>query len=100
MDFAVPTDHRVKLEETEKSIELARELKKLWKMKVIVIPIVTNALGTVSKWLEQGLEDLEKRRQVENIQARALLRSAGILRRVLETLGNLVSLTLQWKPIS
>ena len=43
MDFAVPADHRVKLNESEKKdkkLDLARELKKLWNMKVTVVPIV------------------------------------------------------------
>ena len=50
MDFAVPADHRVKLKENEKInkyLDLARELKKLWNMRVKVIPIVVGALGTV-----------------------------------------------------
>ena len=47
---------------------LARELKKLWNMEVIVIPIVIDAPGTVIKALAEGLEDLEIGRQVETIQ--------------------------------
>ena len=49
-------------------------------MKVTVILIVIGALGTVSKRLIKGLED-ERR----PFQTTALLRSARILRRVLET---------------
>ena len=42
-----------------KYLDLARELKKLWNMKVTIIPIVIGAFGTVTKeWLE-GLEELE-----------------------------------------
>ena len=38
----------------------ARELKKnLWNMKVTFIPIVISALGTVTKGLLKGQEDLE-----------------------------------------
>ena len=40
-------------------MDFARELKKQWKMKVTVIPIVVSALGTVTKWLVKGLEYLE-----------------------------------------
>ena len=54
-------------------------------MKVTVIPILVGARGTTPKGLIQGLEDFEIRGQVETIQTRALLRSARILRRVLET---------------
>ena len=54
-------------------------------MKVTFILIVIGALYTVIKGLSKGLEDLKIRGQVETIQTTALLRSARILRRVLET---------------
>ena len=78
MDFAFPADHRVKLKESEKKykyLNLARELKLLWNMKVTFIPIVISALGTVTKGLIKGLEDLEIKGWVETIQPTALLRS-------------------------
>ena len=103
MDFAVSSDHRVKLKESEKKdkyLDLIRELKKLWNIKVTFIPIVIGAFGTVIKGLIKVLEDLEIRGRVETIQTIALLRSARILRRVLETWEDLLSLKLQWKTIS
>ena len=54
-------------------------------MKITVIPIVIGALGTLLKGLLKRLDDLEIRGQIETIQTTALLRSARILRRVLET---------------
>ena len=33
-------------------------MKKLWNMKVTIIPIVIGAFGTVTKGLVKGLEDL------------------------------------------
>ena len=95
--------HWLKLKESEKKDNypnLARELKKLWNMKVTVILIVIGALGTVTKGLLQGLEDLEKRGRVETIKTTALLRSARILRRVRVTWEDLLSLKLHWETIS
>ena len=66
-------------------LDLARELKKLSNMTVTIIPIVIGALGTVTKGLIHGLKDLEIMGRVETFQTTALLRSAIILRRVLET---------------
>ena len=66
---------------------------------MIVIPIVIGALGTISKILVKGLEDLVISGLVETIQTTAL-RPARILRRVLETRGNLLSQRIQWKTIS
>ena len=71
MDFAVSADHGVKLKESEKRDkypDLARELKKLWNMKVTVMPIIIGALDTVTDGLVQGLEDLKIRERVETIQ--------------------------------
>ena len=48
VDFAVPADHRIKLNEWEKKykfLDLATELKKLWRIKVTFIPIAIIALG-------------------------------------------------------
>ena len=44
VDIAVLADHWVKI----------KELRKLWNMKVTVIPIVISAPGTVPKGLEKG----------------------------------------------
>ena len=60
-----------------------------------MIPTVIGALGTVTKELSQGLADLEIRGQVETIQTTTLLKSARILRKVLEILGDLLTLVLQ-----
>ena len=48
-------------------------------------PIVIGAFVTGTKGLLKGLEDLEVGGRVETIQTTALLRTARILRRVLET---------------
>ena len=53
IDFAVPADHRIKLKECEKRdkyLDLARKLKKLWNMRVTIVPIVIGAFGTVKDY--------------------------------------------------
>ena len=62
---------------------------------VTIISIVIGAKG-----LLKGLEDLEAGGRVETIQTTALLRTAKILRRVLEIWWELLSLKLQGKTIS
>ena len=103
VNFTVSANHKIKLKEGKKRdryLDLARELKKLWNRKVTIIPIIIGALGTVTKWLVKGLEDSDIRRWIESIQTTAPLRSARILRKVLETWGDLLSLRFQWKTIS
>ena len=60
-------------------------------MKVTIVPIVIGAFGTISKGLLKYLEDLEVGGRVETIQMTALLKTARILTRVLETWGDLLS---------
>ena len=54
-------------------------------MKVTIVPIVIGAFGTITKGLLKGPEDLEVYGRVETFQMTALLRTARILRRLLET---------------
>ena len=60
VDFTVPADYRVKLIESKKKdkyMDLAREPKKLWNIKVTVIPILVGALGTVTKGSVNSLDE-------------------------------------------
>ena len=92
VNFAVSVDYRIKPKECEKKnkhLALAREVKKLWNMKVTIVPIVIGAFGTITKGLLKGLEDLEAERRVETIQMTAITengqnteKSAGDLRRL------------------
>ena len=61
MDYAVSADHRINRKESKKKdkyLDLARELKKLWNTKVVIVPIVIGALGTIAKGLLKGLKNL------------------------------------------
>ena len=59
VDFAIPADLWVKLKEDtkiDKYLDLARELEKLWNMKLMRIPTVISVFDTVTKglrWLEE-----------------------------------------------
>ena len=57
----------------------SRELKKLWNMRVKVIPIVVGALGTVPINLDKRQEDLEIGGRIETMQTSALMQSVRIL---------------------
>ena len=51
-DFAVPADHHVKMKENEKIdiyLDVARQLKKLFVIKIIALPIVLDSFRTVPK---------------------------------------------------
>ena len=79
-----PRDLR-RLAVTETPVKDQKQMLRQACQEVTLIPIVINAFGTVTKGLLKGLEDLEVGGRVETIQTTALLRTARILRRVLET---------------
>ena len=69
----------------DKYLDLARELKMQWDMKMMVMPIIVGVLGTNPKELVKKLEDLEISWQVDIFQTIVIIRSDRILRRALET---------------
>ena len=76
MNTAVPGDTRVDQEEQEKVDkyqDLAREIKRLWKVEATVIPIINRALGTIPGGLQENLRTLEITMKVELIHKVTLL---------------------------
>ena len=86
----------MKIEESENATNTKTlpKSKKLWNMKVTII---VEALQIVSMKQEKRLSELEIRRRIKIILTTALLELAIILRRVLETRGDLLTTRLQQK---
>ena len=89
IDIAMPGDNRVAEKEREKVGKyqgLKREIVRIWSMrKVEVIPVVVRALGTIPKRLDKWIEKIGMKIKAEHIQKTAILGTARILRKVLET---------------
>ena len=67
MDLAVPADHWLTVKESEKKnkfLDLARDKRKLWNMKVIVIPVIVETLLSAPKDLEKRLTGMEIRTEI------------------------------------
>ena len=85
VDIAVPGDSNILQKETEKCEkyqDLAREIQRIWKSKVV--SVVVGALGSVSKKLAGHLEQLGIKNRTRTMQKSALLGSEHIHRKVLE----------------
>ena len=86
---ASPWDHRVyekKGEYIEKYLDLKREIGKLWGIRRLkVVPIVVGAIGVVSKRLDAWLEKLGITIRTGFLKKTALLSTARILRKLLES---------------
>ena len=89
IDIASSGDQKVgekENEKIEKYQDLKREIMKLWNLRrVEVIPVVVGALGSVSKKIGQYLEQIGIDIRIGLLQKTALLGTARILRKVLET---------------
>ena len=87
IDVTIPGDTRVcdkEREKIEKYSLLKDEIARLWQMKkVIVIPIVVGALGTITTKFEKYIESLETEIRIKHVQKSALLGTARIIRKVL-----------------
>ena len=83
VDFVILADHRGNIEES--NLDLTREMKNLWNMKVTMIPIIDGVFVTVSKSLEREPEKLGIRGRIKIIQILVFSKSTQILRRVLKT---------------
>ena len=71
LDFACPYDERVDTEELEKIKhyqDLAQDLRKIWNMKVKVIPLVIGVLGTTTIKLRYWLKEIGIETQVIELQ--------------------------------
>ena len=101
VDFGIPEEQGLKIKKkNKKNLNRASKLKKLSNMKVTVIPTLIGALGTISWGLLKGLEELEIEIRIETIQTTAVIWSARILRGVLVTWGDWLSLWHQKKTTS
>ena len=97
VDFAIPADHRLKIKENEKGdkyYDLARELKKDMEHR--------SDSDTNCKWYAQN-NPQRFGKGAGRVGKRGTSRdhpNYSILGRILETLGDLLSLKLQWTKIS
>ena len=84
--FAIPMDDHVKEKEEEKIdkyMDLAAEVRRQFRVKTVIVPIVLEALGTVPAKLSKSLEKLEIDDVIRSLKTAVLISTTAILRRVL-----------------
>ena len=72
------------LEKIDYYQDLARELRKIWNMKVKVIPLVIGVPGTTPIKLRNLLKEIFIETQINELQKTVLPHTARILRKVLD----------------
>jgi hypothetical protein len=86
IDVAIPGDRNVIQKEAEKILkykDLAIETQHMWNVKTRVIPVIIGANRTISKSFRKYVNTVPGNHEVRELQKRAILGTAHILRRVL-----------------
>ena len=90
VDFAIPMDHRVKENQEEKIdryMDLVGEVRRQFRVKKKIMPIVSGALGTLPTKLSEYLEKLEIEDVIGRLQTAVVISTTAILRGVLNLQG-------------
>ncbi len=98
VDFAIPYDTRVNTKESEKIDKYqdpVRESKKIWNMKVVIIPVIIGTLGTTPKNICKRMDEIGIKIRTSELLKTTIIHTARTLRKVLEIWGVLLTLNLQ-----
>ena len=84
--FVIPGNSRIEEEndKIEKYQDLGRELQKIWKVKVKIIPLVVGSLSDIPKQFGNRLKQTGITAGIAQVQKTVSLGTARIFRKVLE----------------
>jgi len=86
LDVAFSGDRNVIKKEAENILkykDLTTEIQRMWNLKTKAIPVITGATGTISKTFRKYGSNIPGKHEVKELQKRAILSTAHILRKVL-----------------
>jgi len=86
IDVVISGDRFVIKKEAEKILkykELTIEIQRMWNVKTKLIPVITVATGTISKFLRKYVSNILGKHEVQELLKTAILGTAHILRKVL-----------------
>ena len=71
------------IEKIEKYLDLARELSKVWNVKLTLVRLVVGAMGTPAKALEKRLKTIGIQTKISELQKTLLIHTSRILGKTL-----------------
>jgi hypothetical protein len=86
IDVVISGDRNVIKKEAEKILKykkLTTEIQRMWNIKIRVIPVIIGATGTISKLFRKYVSNIPGNHKFKELQKRAILSTAHILRKVL-----------------
>jgi len=63
--------------------DLTTEIQRMWNVKTKVIPVITWAIGTISKSFRKYVSNISRKHEIKELQKTAILGTAHILRKAL-----------------
>jgi len=84
---AIPRDRNVAQEEAEKKLKYKStciDIQRIWNMKCMIIPVIFEATGIVTKGLRKNLETTLGQLSIDLLQKTALLGTSRIIRKGLQ----------------
>jgi hypothetical protein len=86
IDVAIPGDRNVIKKEAERILkykDLITEIQRMWNVKTKMMPVITGATGTISKFFRKYLSSVPGKHDIKELQKTAVLGTAQTLREVL-----------------
>ena len=87
IDVAISGDRNVIEKEAKKILkykDLTIEIKRMWKVKKSVLPVIIGGTGTITKSFRKYISNKPGNHEVKELQQTAILGTAHILRKVLK----------------
>jgi hypothetical protein len=84
---AIPADRNGVQKEVEKKLKyksLCTEIQRMWNLKCMIIPVIIEATGRVTKSLRKNLEAIPGKPSIESLQKTAIHGTSHIIRKVLQ----------------
>jgi hypothetical protein len=84
---AIPADRNVVQREAEKKLRYkstGTEIRRMWKLKCTIIPVIIGASGIVTRSISKNLEAVPGKHSIDSLQKTTTLGTSYILRKILQ----------------
>ena len=88
IDMAIQEDRNVIQNGAKKKLKyrgLCVEIKRMWNIKCMIIPIITGATGIVTKVLKKHLEAIPGKHSIDSLQKTVIRGTSHVIRKVLQS---------------
>jgi len=86
IDVAIPADRNIAQKEAENKLKynsLCIEMQRMWNLKCTIVPVITGAIGIVTRSLKKNLEDIRGKHSIDSLQKTAIVGTSHTIRKVL-----------------